>query len=282
MDNQLSTIESKKINTGKIGFILSLVSLAVSLLLLIQPIFFIFVFLMLPPLTLCLLILFSFCFCLYALIRNRGRKLAAAGLFINITTIILLSFLFITFTPPGSMPYPLNICKFKRACPEAVFWLDFDKEHMDEVQSQYTVIINKFGAVSFYTKDSPFYQPKTIIEYAEENGWKYHFKIKLTQNDFENYHKNTFSEFENLAVDCIWYIQSYTRKPFAFEEDCDVLIFETGNVHGIASYILISNDKSKMEVRFTSPALPDSGYKFWVPDQFTELQQIQFPKKEIK
>lgn len=272
---------TKKANTGKIGFVFSLALLAVSILLFIPPVFFIFVFVtfLMPYVLLCPLILLTLCFLIHGLFKNRNRKLAIIGLFCTLAATILLFLTLITLTPPDSMPHPLNIYKFKRACPEAAFWLDYDKEHIINFKSLSAIVLTKFGTI--YCSDQPdTYNETKIIDYAENNGWKYHFKIQLAKNDFENYHSNSFSEFENLAADCIWYIQAYTRIPFAFEEDCEVLIFETGNVHGIASYILISKNKSKMEVRFTNPALPDPAMKFWVPDQFSELHEIQYPKKE--
>ncbi|MHC4292586.1 MAG: hypothetical protein ACYTEU_14430 [Planctomycetota bacterium] len=281
MEQMEIQLETKKINTAKIGFVLSLALLAVSILLFIPSFFFIFVFVtfLMPYVLLCPLILLTFCFLIHGLIKKRNQKLAITGVFCTLAATVLLFLTLITFTPPGSMPHPLNIYKFKRACPEAAFWLDYDKEHIINFKSLSAIVLAKFGTI-YYSDQPDTYNETNIIDHAENNGWKYHFKIHLTKNDFENYHSNSFSEFENLAVDCIWYIKAYTREPFAFEQDCDVLIFETGNVHGIASYILIPNDKSKMEIRFTSPALPDPAMKFWVPDQFTELEKIQFPKKE--
>lgn len=266
--------QTKKINTGKIGFILSLALLAVSILLFIQPFFMIFVYLLFPALLLCPFILLIFFFLIHGLIKKRSRKLVAAGSFSTLVAVVLLFFALITLTPPGSMPHPLNIYKFKQACPEAAFWLNYDKEHIVNFKSFSAIVLSKHGTI-YYSGQSNTYNETEIIQYAENNGWKYHFKISLAKTDFENYHKDVFSEFENLAVDCIWYIQAYTSEPFKIEEACDVLILETGNVHGIASYILISKDKSKMEVRFTSPAVPDPASKFWVPEQFTELHEMQ-------
>lgn len=279
MDNQSEIKNKKKANTGKIGFIGSLVVFAITSLFFIPPLIILFFAFFLLPLWLPLLIIASFCFCVHGLIKRRSRNLALTGLGINILTIILLFLTLITFTPAGTIPPPLNTYKFKRACPEAAFWLDYDQEQIVCLESLYTIILAKYGTI-YYSNRPDTYMESEIIELAENNGWKYHFKIQLTKKDFENYRSNTFSEFENLAVDCIWYIQAYTRVPFAFEEDCDVLIFESGNVHGIASYILISKDKSKMEIRFTSPAVPDPAHKFWVPDQFTELHEIQSQEEE--
>lgn len=278
MDNQT---ETKKINTGKIGFVLSLALLAVSILLFIPPIFFIFVFVtfLMPYVLLCPFILLTFSFLIHGFIKSRSRKFVIAGLFSTLVAIVLLFSTLITLTPAGSMPYPLNIYKFKRACPEAAFWLDYDKGHIVNLNSFSAMVLAKYGTIH-YSDQSEKYKEVEIIKHAENNGWKYHLKISLASTDFENYNNNMYSEFENSAVDCIWYIQAYTRAPFAIEENCDVLIFETGNVHGIPSYILLSKDNSNMEVRFASPALPDPASKFEVPLYFTELHKIQSEQEE--
>jgi hypothetical protein len=278
-DNQT---ETKKINTGKIGFILSLALLAVSILLFIPSIFFIFVFVtfLMPYVLLCPFILLIFFFLIHGFIKSRSRKLAIAGLFSTLVAIVLLFSTLITLTTPGSMPYPLNIYKFKRACPEAAFWLDYDKGHIVNLNSFSAMVLAKYGTIH-YSDRSEKYKEVEIIKHAENNGWKYHLKVRLHKNDFNDFHKDyIFEESENFGADCIWYIQAYCHVPFSIEEDCDVLIFETGNVHGIPSYILISNNKSKMEVRFASPALPDPGYKFQVPEYFTELHKIQSEQEE--
>jgi hypothetical protein len=239
MDNQT---ETKKINTGKIGFILSL---------LIIP-------------TLCLSAIPSLILCIHGLIKSRGRKYSTIGLLMNFITPVLLIFIFITFTPPGSMPYPLNIYKFKRAL-ECDFWLDYDKEHIIDVQSQNTVIISKQGAIHFQAAPNT-YQHDSVIKYAEDNGWKYHLSVKLTKEDFEKYEK------ENWDWDVINVLRP---SPILLKKDCAVLVFETGHIHGMASYIMISKDLSEMIVFFYNARLPDPAMKFWISEGYKELNKIQ-------
>lgn len=204
--------ETKKINTGKIGFVLSLALLAVSILLIIPPIFMIFVFvtILMPYVLLCPFILLTFFFLIHGLIKNRCRKLATTGLFSTLVAIVFLFITLITLTPAGSIPYPLNIYKLKRACPEASFWLDFDKENITGVQSLYTVIIVKHAAISFQTQNG-FYNTENLIEYAEKNGWKHYCSFPLFEEDFRKFDSKLLdsdNEEENLLMEvlfyCIW------------------------------------------------------------------------------
>ena len=249
MENQT---EAKKINTGKIGFILSL--------------------LILP--TLCLSAIPSLSFCVHGLIKSRGRKLATIGLLINLIFLTLLFFIFITFSSPGSMPYPLNVYKFKRAL-ECDFWLDYDKDHIIDVQSQNTIILSKQGAIHFQSASNT-YQKDSVIKYAENNGWIYHLSVKLTKEDFENYEKETY-DYYDLSSHVIWAMKP---SPIILKKDCTLLAFETGHIHGMPSYIMISEDLSEMVVYFMNARYPDPASKFWIPEALTELYEIQLQEKE--
>ena len=79
--------------------------------------------------------------CIIDIFRKRGRVLSLIGLSLTLCcAFIVLPLRFITFTAPGSLFYPLNIYKFCRAC-ECDFWLEYDKPHMINVESQNTFII---------------------------------------------------------------------------------------------------------------------------------------------
>ena len=169
MEDMRNQTETKKVSTGKIGFILAFAMpfsvVALPVILLSIP-FLMNIWVML--IVLAVLFILSAIYCIHGLVRNRSRKLASAGLLINFIMPFLLFFTFITFTPPGSMPYPLNIYKFKRAL-ECNFWLDYDKEHMTDVQSQNTIIISKQGAIHF--QDIPnTYKKDAVIKDAEDNS----------------------------------------------------------------------------------------------------------------
>ncbi len=247
MNDQTETTKAKKTNTGKIGFILSLLTLP----------------------TLCLSAIPSLIFCVHGLIKSRGRKFSAIGLLINLIATVSLFFIFITFTTPGSMPYPLNVYKFKRAL-ECDFWLNYDKEHIIDVQSQNTIIISKQGAIHFQATPNT-YKTNSVIKYAEDHGWKYHLSVKLTKEDFEIYEKENWD----------WDVINLLRlSPILLKENCTVLVFETGHIHGMASYIMISEDLSEMVVFFYNARLPDPAMKFWISEGFKELNKIQSEQEE--
>ena len=107
MDNQT---ETKKISTGKIGLILTLlVPLSITLPLiisLIPPMRIVgLMLLFIPP----ILYFLSLIYCAHGFKKKRSRKLATTGLIIHLLIIVILFVLFIPLTPTGSMPYPLNI-----------------------------------------------------------------------------------------------------------------------------------------------------------------------------
>jgi hypothetical protein len=153
----------------------------------------------------------------------------------------------------------------KRACPEAAFWLDFDKYHIMEVKSQYTVLFNKFGAVSFYRKDGP-YQLEAIIEYAEKNGWKYFCSFPLHQEDFDRFETKA-SDIEIKDDDSLFEMMDLLyQSPILPKEDCTVLVFETDSPLGYPSYAFLPRDNSNgstLVVFYQNPVLPDSYTDYW-------------------
>ncbi len=274
MNDQPETKKVKQINTGKIGFILSF---AAPVSIVASPIIILFLIpssmpawmLFLIPLVLFPLSIF---YCIHGLVKKKSPKLAITGLLINPLSIVILCFLFITFTPPGSMPYPLNIYKFKRAL-ECDFWLDYDREHIIDVQSQNTIILSKQGAIHFQATPNT-YDKNSVIKYAEDNGWKYHLSVKLTKEDFDKYETG---DDNNLSSYVIFLLKP---SPILLKQDCTLFVFETGNIHGMPSYIMISKDLSEMVVFFYNARLPDPAMKFWIPEPFIELHEIQSQEKE--
>lgn len=266
-------------NTGKIGLILSFIILVISLILFIDSVLFIFIFLLFPPIVLCLLILLSFLLCIYGIFANKGRKNASIGIVINIISIIVLIFNFITFTPPGSIPPGLNRYKFKKACPEAAFWLDFDKSHVIDVKSQNTVIINKFGAISFFTNDEP-YQSETIIKYAEMNNWKYFCSFPLHKDDFTKFDTKSFNdnnEEDELLSELLLLMYS---SPIRLKNDCTVLVFKTDSPLGYPSYAFISKDNVELVIFYDNPVLPDGYTNYWF-DICADLAEIRSEEMEL-
>ncbi|MDH4202336.1 MAG: hypothetical protein OEV87_05540 [Phycisphaerae bacterium] len=268
MDNQT---EAKKINTGKIGFILSLVTLAISLLLFILPVLLIFVFLFLPLLLLCLLFLLSFVFSIHGLIKKRSPKLAKTGLIIAFLIPIVFLIQLITLTPAGSMPYPLSIYKFRKACPKADFWLNFNKEHIEEVKSQNVFfVLGSIGTVHF-TSSPNAYTVEQVIQHAEANGWKHHVTMPASK----------FQAFINASDDdlpieeVIFRYEITSIRPFVFlmEQNDSVMIFETGNYLGIPSVAILSEKRDALRVYYNNGARPDPARDFSLPQSLHEFDE---------
>ncbi len=208
--------------------------------------------------------------CLLGLGSKKRRKRSLYGILITCVSLILLLFAFITFTPPGSIPPPLNVYKFKRACSQAAFWLDFKKEAIVDIQSQNTFILVRHGAIHYRTEPGSF-QAQEIIDFAEANGWKYHLSLPLFEEDFKKLENNSFDEYREADLAAVMFYFIYA--PIQINTDCKVLAFETGNVHGYASAIFISDDGSEMVVYYYSPSVPDPAMKFWLPFGFEELRE---------
>ena len=273
MDNQ-----RKKINTGKIGFVLSLALLAISILLFIPPIFMVFIYvtLLMPYVLLCPLILLILFFLVHGLIKKRSRILATAGSCIILTAIILLFSTLITLAPPGSMPYPLNIYKFKRACPKAAFWLDFDRGHIEQVQSQ-NVFFENIGTVQFITSSNT-YTTQQIVQYAKANGWKHHASIP--ESIFQAFLDADEGDLYDFSGDDLffWYeIKSIYPLNFLIERNDTILIFETENYLGVASFAVLSGNKDSLRIYYNNPARPDPSKDFSLPESF---QKFNDPNNE--
>jgi hypothetical protein len=219
--------------------------------------------------------------CLIGLFKPRQRTLPCIGLLITLISLFSLMIIFITFLPHNMTPAFLNTYKFKRAL-ECDFWLSYDKEHLIDIQSHNTYLFSKFGALHF--KSVPHtYDKDDVIKYAEKNGWKYHLSIMLTKEDFEKYDKKIYLDSERGNERDIYTMMAISRlepSPILLKNDCNVLAFETGNVHGIASHIMISQDGSEMVVFYWNPRLPDGGSEFHLPGGFKELNEIQLGNKQ--
>jgi hypothetical protein len=263
--------EIKKRNTGKIGFMLTIAA-PLSVLLPLIILFIIpfpmigLVLFIIPP----VLFLLSVVYCTHGLIKKRNRKLATTGLLIDALIIVILFFLLIGLTPPGTMPYPLNIYKFKKTCPKAAFWLDFDKEHIEQVQSQSLFIFGSIGTVHFISS-SYTYTTQQVIQYAEANKWKYHASIPASRlQEFLNANENDLSIEELIFRSDIISMNPLT---FLMEQDDSVLIFETENYLGIPSLAILSRNKDKLRVYYNNQARPDPASDFSLPESFYELNE---------
>jgi hypothetical protein len=195
------------------------------------------------------------------------------SLLINALIIVILFFLLIGLTPPGSTPHPLNIYKFKRACPKADFWLSFDKEHIKEVKSQ-NVFFENIGTVQFITSSNT-YTAQQIIRYAEVNGWKHHASVPASI--FQAFLDADEGDLYDLSGDdwFFWHeIKSIHPLNFLIEKNDTILIFETENYLGVASFAVLSENKDGLRIYYNNPARPDPAEKFSLPESFQEFNAI--------
>ncbi len=203
-----------------------------------------------------------------AIRRKSGRGIAWTGLVLAILcATIVLPVRLITYTPAGSVPNVFREYKFRKACP-CGFWLDFDKKHMTDVQSQYMIILVKFGTVRFES-DPNTYNRQKVIDYAEQNGWVYKCSVSLTNEDFKKFNKKMYEDWDPVG-DILICIGFQNRSPFWIETDCELLAFDTGSRLGTASFVMLSKDGGEMVVRYSDPLLPDGPHDFLLPPSFYE------------
>jgi hypothetical protein len=203
------------------------------------------------------------------LIKKRSRKHASAGLFINIFIILFLFFAFIEFTPPGSMPYPLNVYKFKKVCPPAVFWLNFDNVNLKKVKSG-MAFLSPYASLD-YQRTSGKYSQDEVINFAEKNGWKYHLSIHITSENVHLFNRNN----QDLSLDELEFqTHLFLHNPISvnFHEGDILLIFKTTHYLEYPSFVLLSKDSNKLKVQYTYPVLPDQGEDI-LPELFYELSE---------
>jgi len=212
-------------------------------------------------------------FCLFGIRRKRHKKLAVAAL------VICLCFLFLHIlfiSPMGSVPYPLNLLKYRIVC-ESHFWLGFDREHMVKAQSRRAfLLIGSEGSMYFKAGQKDHYDPNQVISYAEKNGWIYRGKIHLTKEDFSKFFagwEKSVNENPDL-YQAIHEITDYIRSPLWIKDNCTVFGFETGQLDGMPSYVMMHDDGSEMAVYANHQFFPvDPIRPFTLPPLFEKAQK---------
>ncbi len=210
--------------------------------------------------------------CIVGLFKPRQRTLPCVGLVITLISLFSLMIIFITFLPPNWTPAFLNTYKYKRACPAAAFWLNYDNINITDVHCQNTIIIERYGAIKFKSQPGT-YQQDDIIKYATNNGWIYHLSLPLYKKDFEKYDSNLINSENEEDLDLGYVLDGLYQSPIILKDDCVILCFETESVLGYASFAIISKDKSTLLIYYTDPILPDSSSGFRLPYGFEELSK---------
>jgi hypothetical protein len=209
--------------------------------------------------------------CILGLRRKAYRKLAWIGLVISSIECCILFGLIFLFTPPGSIPYPLNRLKYRLASNSG-FWLDYDEAHIVKVQSRKFFSLHSEGKIHFKTEEQGGYKAEHVISYAEKNGWVYGGKIHLTDEDFSRYYSKQKFDDPNVWV-TILEIDGLISPPLWIQSSCAVLGFDTGNLHGSPSYVMILDGGSEMVVYTNNHFAPEPAYPFRLPPLFYEKVQ---------
>jgi len=147
---------------------------------------------------------------------------------------------------------------------------------MAEVQSRRTLfLIGSEGSIYFKAGQKDHYDPNQVISYAEKNGWIYGGKLHLTKQDFSKF----LSDWEKLADEnhdlyqAIHEITGYIRSPLWIKDNCTVFGFETGQLDGIPSYVMIHDDGSVMAVYSNHQCYPvDPIRPFKLPPLFEKVE----------
>jgi hypothetical protein len=158
--------------------------------------------------------------------------------------------------PAGSLPRNLEIYKFYKACPHAKFWLDYDKNNIVDIRCIDTGLFINFGAIQFKNPTRK-YQDEDVIRYAEQNGWKFHFTVPFTKEDFIKYKNKIFDDNDELMPYTLGELKSYCEVPFIIENDCNVHVFATADRYVVASFIVVAKDGSDIVIRYATPIIPD-------------------------
>ena len=132
-------------------------------------------------------------------IRRKGHRILAwVGLVISLIAVGLLSIFILCATPAGSVPYPINLIKYRLAC-KCHFWIEYVKPHTVKAQSRHYLIFGSFGSIHFRANETGYYKFDDVIKFAEKNGWIYRGKMQLKKEDFEAYFEDwDVLQYENF------------------------------------------------------------------------------------
>ncbi len=169
-------------------------------------------------------------------------------------------------TPAGWVGPPLNIWKYRYLC-ESSFWIDYDREHLREAQSQRDFFFfGDSGSLYFKCDQAGHYTLDDIVDYAEVNGWIYGGKLPVTTEQFREFFEEsgTSENWSDLWV-ALHEITSYIRTPIWIKDGCTIGVFDTGHSVGMPSYVMISDDGREMAVYANHGIYPDGPHEFDMP-----------------
>jgi hypothetical protein len=222
-----------------------------------------------------LLIIPAFILCLIGIFRKSHRILSSIGLTICLFWLSILFIFMFAMTPPGSIPYPLSIVKFRMNAPS--FWVRFDRARLTKAQSQYWLFGGAGGALYFKSDESGTFKKKEVIKFAEKNGWRFENETNLNKEEFSKF---LDEKGQILGLDIDAYFSPFDNKddyeqsrkihekdmkktdilremtmglgPWCFtlwiQQDCTILSFDTDNI--CFSHIVINHNGTEMAVYY--------------------------------
>lgn len=204
----------------------------------------------------------GFFFSIIGLYRKGHRVFASFGLAISLMWLCLLSQIFISFSPPGLVPQPLQ----KLIYSPGGFWQDYDSSGLVDSNFHGGSIFGGSGWLYFKSDSPGTYTIEDAISFAEKNGWIYAGKTTLQTQIFSDNFKDGRIDWENDFVWSQWdffmYIIYFHQIPFKIQRDCTIAAFEASKPH----YVMVSSDGKEMEVRVITARAPDPPIA--IPDEF--------------
>lgn len=214
-------------------------------------------------------------FCVIGLRRRVETKLSLIGLLICMLIWLVIGYHLILLLSMGSSPNIINLHKYNRICERSRFWLDFDRDHIEKVESESFLHLGGFGSILFRSPKPDTYCLEDIISFAEANKWLYRGKAELAKADIIEY-VNPKQKGENRRHDktdanlyqSLVLLFSYNIQEIWIQDTCTVLAFDTKHYGGIPSYVFIKHDGSEIVVRVNHTFVPDTSDSLILPSIF--------------
>jgi hypothetical protein len=208
-------------------------------------------------------------FCAIGIRHKKHRKLACTGLAICFSTLLLW---ILTVTPPGSVPYPINLLKYRLVC-KSYFWLNYNRENIVEAQSRRPMLfLGSEGSIYFKAEWEDIYDLNQVISFAENNGWIYAGKLHLTKEDFSKFLSDSETIDPNTH-EALINITMFVSAPLWIKNNCTVLAFNTGQGNGLPSYVMVNDNKDEIAVYANHCIFPvDGSSPFKLPPFFEKAE----------